>query len=99
MAQIIPAITVKDAVPLDHQATPYTALQLAGRDVYIREGCYNCHTQMVRALVPEALIRYGKYPEAWEFQYDHPFCGDRNVLVRIYNVWAVSIPTSGTTNT
>lgn len=51
---------------------PYTPLQLAGRDVYIREGCYNCHSQMIRPLRAETL-RYGHYSVAGEFTYDHPF--------------------------
>jgi cytochrome c oxidase cbb3-type subunit 2 len=51
---------------------PYTALQLAGRDVYVREGCYNCHSQMIRTLSSETL-RYGPYSVAGEFVYDHPF--------------------------
>ena len=51
---------------------PYTALQLAGRDVYQREGCYNCHSQMIRPLQAETL-RYGHYSVAGEFVYDRPF--------------------------
>src|SRR6188768_621452 len=51
---------------------PLTALQLAGRDIYVREGCYNCHSQMIRALQAETL-RYGHYSMAGEFVYDHPF--------------------------
>ena len=51
---------------------PYDALQLAGRDVYLREGCYNCHSQMIRALRAETL-RYVAYSVAGEFVYDHPF--------------------------
>ena len=51
---------------------PYTALELAGRDIYVREGCYNCHSQMIRALQAETL-RYGHYSMAGEFVYDHPF--------------------------
>ena len=51
---------------------PYTALQLAGRDIYTREGCYNCHSQMIRTLQTETL-RYGHYSMAGEFVYDHPF--------------------------
>jgi cytochrome c oxidase cbb3-type subunit 2 len=51
---------------------PYTALQLTGRDVYIREGCYNCHSQMIRPFRAEEL-RYGKHSVAGEFVYDHPF--------------------------
>jgi len=51
---------------------PYTPLQLAGRDVYVREGCYNCHSQMVRPFRAE-VERYGHYSVAGEFVYDHPF--------------------------
>jgi cytochrome c oxidase cbb3-type subunit II len=51
---------------------PYTALQLAGRDIYQREGCYNCHSQMIRPLRAETM-RYGHYSTAGEFVYDHPF--------------------------
>ncbi|NZD55131.1 cytochrome-c oxidase, cbb3-type subunit II [Sphaerotilus montanus] len=51
---------------------PYTALQLAGRDVYLREGCYNCHSQMIRPFRAETL-RYGEVSKAGEFVYDHPF--------------------------
>ena len=51
---------------------PYTPLQLAGRDIYIREGCYNCHSQMIRPFRAETL-RYGHYSVAGEFVYDHPF--------------------------
>jgi cytochrome c oxidase cbb3-type subunit 2 len=51
---------------------PYTALQLVGRDIYQREGCYNCHSQMIRGLYAETL-RYGHYSVAGEFVYDRPF--------------------------
>jgi cytochrome c oxidase cbb3-type subunit 2 len=51
---------------------PYTALQLTGRDVYVREGCYNCHSQMIRPFRAE-VERYGHYSVAGEFVYDHPF--------------------------
>jgi cytochrome c oxidase cbb3-type subunit II len=51
---------------------PYTPLQLVGRDIYLREGCYNCHSQMIRPLHAETL-RYGHYSVAGEFVYDHPF--------------------------
>ncbi len=72
MVQIIPAVTLQDAVPLTARATPYRALELAGRDVYLREGCYNCHTQMIRPLSAETQ-RFGAYTKAWESMYDHPF--------------------------
>ena len=51
---------------------PYPPLQLAGRDIYVREGCYNCHSQMIRPFLAETL-RYGHYSVAGEFVYDHPF--------------------------
>ncbi len=51
---------------------PYTALQLAGRDIYLREGCYNCHSQMIRPFRVETA-RFGPYSRAAESQYDHPF--------------------------
>ncbi len=51
---------------------PYTALQVVGRDIYVREGCYNCHSQMIRPFQAETL-RYGHYSLAGEFVYDHPF--------------------------
>ena len=51
---------------------PYPALQLYGRDIYLREGCYNCHSQMIRPFRAETL-RYGHYSVAGEFVYDHPF--------------------------
>lgn len=71
MAQIIPAIMVNGAVPLTQKPTPYTALELTGRDLYIREGCNNCHTQMVRTYLPDTL-RYGSASESWESSLDHP---------------------------
>lgn len=51
---------------------PYTPLELQGRDIYIREGCYNCHSQMIRPFRYE-VMRYGEYSKAGEFVYDHPF--------------------------
>ncbi|MBP9733235.1 MAG: cytochrome-c oxidase, cbb3-type subunit I [Candidatus Omnitrophica bacterium] len=59
-------------VPKAAGRAPYTALQLAGRDIYIREGCYTCHSQMVRSL-PEDILRYGERSKPEEFIYDHPF--------------------------
>lgn len=72
VVQILPAVLTDKGVPLVRHPVPYTPLELAGRDLYRREGCYNCHTQMVRPLVAETL-RYGPYSEAWESEYDHPF--------------------------
>jgi cytochrome c oxidase cbb3-type subunit I/II len=72
MVEIIPLVTNPQAATAEKQPTLYTALELAGRDLYKREGCYVCHTQMVRPLVEEGL-RYGNPSEAWESRYDHPF--------------------------
>jgi cytochrome c oxidase cbb3-type subunit I/II len=71
IAQIVPAIVVESAVPMAHRATPYTPLELVGRDLYIRDGCNNCHTQMIRTYLPDTL-RYGSQSEAWESSLDHP---------------------------
>ena len=71
--QIVPTITVNRAVNIeDRLQSVYTPLELAGRDVYISEGCYNCHSQMIRTLVPDVL-RYGDYSRLGESIYDHPF--------------------------
>jgi cytochrome c oxidase cbb3-type subunit 2 len=70
--EIIPLFFQKSTTEPITGIKPYTALQLAGRDVYIREGCYNCHSQMIRPFRAETL-RYGHYSVAGESVYDHPF--------------------------
>jgi cytochrome c oxidase cbb3-type subunit 2 len=72
IVEIVPLFFQRSTTQPVDGLKPYTALQLAGRDVYIREGCYNCHSQMIRPLAAETL-RYGKYSTAGEFVYDHPF--------------------------
>ena len=72
LVQIVPLYFIKDTTEPVASLKPYTALQLEGRDVYIREGCYNCHSQMVRPFRAETE-RYGHYSVAGEFIYDHPF--------------------------
>ena len=72
LIEIIPTLIVKSNVPTISSVKPYTALELEGRDLYIREGCYNCHSQMVRPLRFET-VRYGEYSKSGEFVYDHPF--------------------------
>lgn len=72
LAQIVPLMFQAEAVKPLPGVEPYPALELAGRDVYIREGCYNCHSQMVRTLRFETE-RYGHYSLAGESVYDHPF--------------------------
>ena len=73
MIQIIPTTLVNRASNVEgRRQIPYTPLELAGRDIYISEGCYNCHSQMIRTLVPDVL-RYGDYSRLGESIYDHPF--------------------------
>ena len=72
LVEIVPLFFQRSTTQAIEGLKPYTALQLAGRDVYIREGCYNCHSQMVRPFRAETL-RYGSYSVAGEFVYDHPF--------------------------
>jgi cytochrome c oxidase cbb3-type subunit I/II len=70
--QIVPTILVKSNIPTITSVKPYTPLELEGRDLYIREGCVGCHSQMVRPFRSE-VERYGEYAKAGEFVYDHPF--------------------------
>ena len=72
IVEIVPLFFQRSTTEAAPGVKPYTALQLAGRDIYIREGCYNCHSQMIRPLLAETL-RYGHYSTAGEFVYDHPF--------------------------
>jgi cytochrome c oxidase cbb3-type subunit I/II len=67
-----PMFLIRSNIPTIASVKPYTPLELAGRDVYISEGCYNCHSQMIRPMVAETQ-RYGEYSKAGEFVYDHPF--------------------------
>ena len=70
--QIVPTIMVKSNIPTIASVKPYSPLELQGRDLYIREGCVGCHSQMVRPFRSE-VERYGDYSKAGEFVYDHPF--------------------------
>ena len=72
LVEIVPLFFQRSITQPTEGLKPYTALQLAGRDVYIREGCYNCHSQMIRPFRAETL-RYGPFSTAGEFVYDHPF--------------------------
>lgn len=72
LVEIVPLFFQKSTTQPIEGVKPYTALQLAGRDVYIREGCYGCHSQMIRPLRAEVL-RYGHYSVAGESVFDHPF--------------------------
>ncbi len=73
LIQIIPTVVAHKAANIEgRRQIPYTPLELAGRDIYVREGCYNCHSQMIRTLVPDVL-RYGDYSRLGESIYDHPY--------------------------
>ena len=72
LVEIVPLAFQKSVTEPVAGLKPYSAVQLTGRDVYVREGCYNCHSQMVRPLRAE-VERYGNYSVAGEFVYDHPF--------------------------
>jgi cytochrome c oxidase cbb3-type subunit 2 len=72
LVEIVPLFFQKSTTEPIRGLQPYNALQLAGRDIYVREGCYNCHSQMIRPFRAETL-RYGHYSVAGEFVYDHPF--------------------------
>ncbi len=89
LIQIIPTVIVQRAQNVeDRIQVPYTPLELAGRDIYVKEGCYNCHSQMIRTLVPDVL-RYGDYSRLGESIYDHPYqWGSRRIgpdLARLGN--------------
>ncbi|HMG23663.1 MAG TPA: cytochrome-c oxidase, cbb3-type subunit I [Kofleriaceae bacterium] len=76
--EIVPTFLIGDNVPRIKSVKPYTPLELYGRDIYLREGCYNCHSQMIRPFIDET-VRYGQngvpaeYSKPGEFVYDHPF--------------------------
>jgi cytochrome c oxidase cbb3-type subunit I/II len=72
LVEMIPTFLVKENIPTIASVKPYTPLELQGRDLYIKEGCYNCHSQMIRPFRYE-VARYGEYSKAGEFVYDHPF--------------------------
>lgn len=72
LVEIVPLFFLKSTTEPVEGLKPYTALQLEGRDIYVREGCYVCHSQMIRPFRAETE-RYGHYSVAGEFVYDHPF--------------------------
>jgi len=72
LIEMIPTFLIKSNIPTIASVKPYTPLELQGRDIYIREGCYTCHSQMIRPFRDE-VARYGEYSKAGEFIYDHPF--------------------------
>jgi cytochrome c oxidase, cbb3-type, subunit II len=72
LVQLVPLFTMEQTIEKVDGVRPYTPLELAGRDIYVREGCYTCHSQMIRPFRDEAE-RYGHYSLAAESKYDHPF--------------------------
>jgi cytochrome c oxidase cbb3-type subunit I/II len=72
LMEMIPTFLIRSNVPTIASVKPYTPLELAGRDMYVAEGCYLCHSQMIRPLIAETK-RYGEYSKPGEFIYDHPF--------------------------
>ena len=72
LVEIVPLFFQKSTTEPIKGLMPYTSLQLAGRDIYQREGCFNCHSQMIRPFRSE-VARYGDYSKAGEYVYDHPF--------------------------
>lgn len=72
IVEIVPTYLIKSNIPTISSVKPYTPLELHGRDIYIAEGCYNCHSQMIRPFRSETE-RYGEYSKAGEYVYDHPF--------------------------
>ncbi|MGZ5253934.1 MAG: cytochrome-c oxidase, cbb3-type subunit I [Flavitalea sp.] len=72
LIEMIPTFLIKSNIPTISSVKPYTPLELQGRDIYVREGCYTCHSQMIRPFRDE-VARYGEYSKAGEFIYDHPF--------------------------
>ncbi|MEE9116975.1 MAG: cytochrome-c oxidase, cbb3-type subunit I [Calditrichia bacterium] len=72
LVEIVPTFLVKSNIPTITSVKPYTPLELEGRDIYVREGCYTCHSQLIRPFRSETE-RYGEYSKAGEFVYDHPF--------------------------
>ena len=79
LVEIVPMFTANLGPERLPGVTPYTALEVAGRDIYIREGCYTCHSQMIRPTRAE-ILRYGEWTRAGEYAYDHPFLlGSRRI--------------------
>lgn len=84
--ELVPSLVSNQFIVKDARVQPYTALEVAGRDVYVREGCYTCHSQLVRPMAAEQL-RYGRVSEAAEYVYDRPFqWGSRRIGPDLHRV-------------
>ena len=98
LVQIVPLFFQKSTTEAVPGLKPYNALQLTGRDIYVREGCYNCHSQMVRPFRAETE-RYGHFSVAGEFVYDRPFQWAPSVPARTCTVSVGVIRMTGTSRT
>jgi cytochrome c oxidase cbb3-type subunit I/II len=86
LVEIVPMFTVKAGPEPLAGVHPYTPLEVAGRDIYIREGCYTCHSQMIRPMRAE-ILRYGEWSRAGEYVYEHPFLlGSRRIGPDLHRV-------------
>lgn len=86
LVEIVPMFTATLGPEVNDAVTPYTPLEQAGRDIYVREGCYTCHSQMVRPMRAE-ILRYGEWSRAWEYRYDRPFqLGSRRIGPDLHRV-------------
>ena len=98
IVEIAPLFYLENTIEKVEGMRPYSPLELAGRDIYIREGCYACHSQMIRPFRDE-VERYGHYSLAAESMYDHPFQWVRSEPGRTSPASATAIPTSGMSST
>jgi cbb3-type cytochrome c oxidase subunit II len=98
IVEIAPLFWIDNTIEKVEGMRPYTPLEQAGRDIYVREGCYVCHSQMIRPFRDE-VERYGHYSLAAESMYDHPFQWGSKRTGRILPAWAAAIPTNGTSST
>jgi len=96
--ELVPTFMVKSNIPTISAVHPYTPLELEGRDIYVREGCNTCHSQMVRPFRSETE-RYGEYSKAGEFVYDHPFLWGSKRTGPDLHAKAANIPMPGITTT
>jgi cytochrome c oxidase cbb3-type subunit I/II len=86
LVEIVPMFTAKAGPPPLEGVAPFTPLEIAGRDIYIREGCYTCHSQMIRPMRAE-ILRYGEWSRAGEYAYEHPFqLGSRRIGPDLHRV-------------
>ncbi|HEX7454387.1 MAG TPA: cytochrome-c oxidase, cbb3-type subunit II, partial [Polyangiaceae bacterium] len=84
--EVVPTFLIRSNIPTIASVKPYTPLELIGRDIYVAEGCYNCHSQMIRPIRSETE-RYGEYSKPGEFVYDHPFqWGSRRIGPDLHRV-------------